>query len=126
MPAERDDSGTPLPRKLGVGDRTRLKVLGAPAGFPLSGRARSRLDVAILFTRRRAELERRFPMLAAELAPAGGLWIAYPKQASDVSTELSFTAVQEVGLAAGLVDNKSCAIDETWTAVRFVRRLRDR
>jgi DNA-binding transcriptional ArsR family regulator len=75
---------------------------------------------------RRAELERRFPHLAAELTPAGGLWVAYPKKTSGKPTDLSFAAVQEVGLAAGLVDNKSCAIDETWTAVRFVRRLADR
>jgi hypothetical protein len=117
---------TPLPQKLGVKDGSRLKVVGAPAGFPLAGRARTDVDVAVLFTRRRGDLERRFPRLAAELAPTGGLWIAYPKRASGEPTDLSFAAVQEVGLAGGLVDNKSCAIDDTWTAVRFVRRLRDR
>jgi hypothetical protein len=84
------------------------------------------VDVTIYFTRRRSELERRFSVLAAELQPAGALWIGYPKKASGVETDLSFDAVQEVGLGAGLVDNKSCAIDETWTAVRFVRRRRDR
>jgi hypothetical protein len=123
---DRDHSSTPLPRKLGVRDGTRLKVLGAPQGFPLSGRARSSVDVTIYFTRRRSELERRFSVLAAELQPAGALWIGYPKKASGVETDLSFDAVQEVGLGAGLVDSKSCAIDETWTAVRFVRRRRDR
>jgi hypothetical protein len=124
--AERDYSGTPLPKKLGVRDESRVKVLGAPPGFPVSGRARAPVDVAILFTERRSELQRRFPRLADELAPAGGLWVAYPKQASGAPTDLSFTAVQEIGLGAGLVDNKSCAIDDTWTAVRFVRRLEDR
>ena len=123
---EGDYSSTPLPRKLGVGERTRLKVLGAPSGFPLAGRARTHVDVAIYFPKRRSELERRFSALAAELQPAGALWIGYPKKASGVRTDLSFEAVQQVGLDAGLVDNKSCAIDETWTAVRFVRRLRDR
>jgi hypothetical protein len=124
--AERDYSGTPLPAKLGVRDGTRLKVLGAPPDFQLAGRARAPVDVAILFTARRSELARRFPKLAGELAPAGGLWVAYPKQASGAPTDLSFAAVQEIGLDAGLVDNKSCAIDDTWTAVRFVRRLEDR
>jgi len=123
---QRDYSSTPLPRKLGVRDGTRLKVLGAPPGFPLVGRARAPVDVAIFFPRRRSELERRFSALAAELQPDGALWIGYPKKASGVQTDLSFDAVQQVGLGAGLVDNKSCAIDETWTAVRFVRRLRDR
>jgi len=123
---QRDYSSTPLPRKLGVRDGTRLKVLGAPPGFPLSGRARTPVDVAIYFPRRRSELERRFSVLAAELEPAGALWIGYPKKASGVRTDLDFDAVQQVGLRAGLVDNKSCAIDETWTAVRFVRRRRDR
>jgi Protein of unknown function (DUF3052) len=122
----RDYSGTPLPAKLGVREGTRLKVLGAPAGFPLAGRTRKPVDVAVLFTRRRADLERRFAQLAEQLAPSGGLWVAYPKQASGEPTDLSFAAVQEIGLEAGLVDNKSCAIDDVWTAVRFVYRLRDR
>jgi hypothetical protein len=123
---DRDYSATPLTRKLGVREGTRLKVLGAPPGFPLAGRARDRVDVAVYFPRRRAELERRFSVLAAQLEPAGALWIGYPKKSSGVPTDLSFEAVQTVGLDAGLVDNKTCAIDETWTAVRFVRRLRDR
>jgi hypothetical protein len=124
--AERDYSGTPLLTKLGVRVGSRLKVLGAPPGFPLTGRARAPVDVVILFTARRSELARRFPKLADDLASTGGLWVAYPKQASGAPTDLSFAVVQEIGLDAGLVDNKSCAIDETWTAVRFVRRLEDR
>jgi hypothetical protein len=115
-----------LAQKLGVQEDTRLKVLGAPSGFPLSGRSRAPVDVAVYFTKREAELQRRFQALAAELAPAGGLWVAYPKKASRERSDLSFDSVQKIGLAAGLVDNKSCAIDETWTAVRFVRRLTDR
>ena len=121
-----DYSATPLAKKLGVKEGSRLKVLGAPPSFPLTGRARAPVDVTVLFTARRRELERRFPALAAELARDGGLWIAYPKKAAREPTDLTFASVQEIGLAGGLVDNKSCSIDETWTAVRFVRRREDR
>ena len=82
--------------------------------------------MVVLFTTSRDELERRFGELAGALAPAGGLWVAYPKKASGVPTDLTFQDVQEIGLAAGLVDNKSCAIDEVWSGVRFVIRVRDR
>ena len=131
---ERDYSGTPLPKKLGIREGSRLFVAGAPDGFletlgpnaALVPEPRGPLDVVLLFTASRAELEARFAGLARELAPAGGLWVAYPKKASDVETDLTFQAVQEIGLAAGLVDNKSCAIDDVWSGVRFVIRLRDR
>ena len=92
------------------------KKLGAKAGA----------EVIVFFTTRRAQLERRFPALKKALAPADGLWIAWPKKASKVDTDLDFAAVQEVGLAAGLVDNKSAAIDDDWQAVRFVYRKADR
>ena len=103
--ARTDDSATPLARKLG---------------------AKPGAEVVVFFTTRRAELERRLPRLKATLAPADGLWIAWPKKASRLETDLDFAAVQGVGLAAGLVDNKSCAIDEDWQALRFVYRLSDR
>ena len=80
----------------------------------------------MLFTTRQAELAARLPALKATLAPADGLWIAWPKKASKLETDLSFDAVQSAGLAAGLVDNKSCSIDEDWQALRFVYRLADR
>jgi hypothetical protein len=83
-------------------------------------------EVVVFFTTRRDQLERRFAGLKATLAPADGLWIAWPKKASKLETDLSFEAVQKIGLAAGLVDNKSCAIDESWQALRFVYRLADR
>ncbi len=132
----RDYSATPLPGKLGIRDGSRVALVGAPDGFLgalgplrpaalLSSRPRGPLDV-VFFARERSELARRFPALARELAPAGGLWIAYPKKASGVPTDLGFGEVQEIGLAAGLVDNKSCAIDEVWSGVRFVIRLKDR
>jgi hypothetical protein len=83
-------------------------------------------EVLVFFTTRRAELEQRFPALRATLAPADGLWIAWPKKASKLDTDLDFDAVQRIGLDNGLVDNKSASIDERWQALRFVYRLRDR
>ena len=83
-------------------------------------------EVVVLFTASRDELERRFPALKETLAPADGLWIAWPKKASKIETDLDFDAVQQIALAAGLVDNKSAAIDSAWQAVRFVYRRADR
>ena len=83
-------------------------------------------ETLVFFTTRRAELERRFGALKATLAPADGLWIAWPKKASKLETDLDFETVQHVGLDHGLVDNKSASIDERWQALRFVHRLRDR
>jgi hypothetical protein len=100
-----DYSSTPLGRKLG---------------------AKPGVEVVVFFTTRREELERRLPKLKATLGPADGLWIAWPKKASKLETDLDFDAVQGAGLAAGLVDNKSCAIDGDWQALRFVYRLADR
>jgi hypothetical protein len=102
---EKDYSGTPLGEKLG---------------------AKPGVDVLVLFTTRREELERRFDALRKTMNPADGLWIAWPKKVAKLDTDLTFDVVQEVGLAHGLVDNKSAAIDEIWQAVRFVYRLRDR
>jgi hypothetical protein len=82
--------------------------------------------VTVFFTASRADLEARFGALKETLAPADGLWIAWPKKASKIETDLDFGAVQQIGLDAGLVDNKSCAIDDDWQAVRFVYRLADR
>ncbi len=73
-----------------------------------------------------AELERRFDSLASTIAPAGGLWIAWPKRTANVATDLTENLVREVGLGCGLVDNKVCAVDETWSGLRFVFRLKDR
>jgi hypothetical protein len=88
--------------------------------------AKPGVEVLVFFTTRRAELERRFGALKATLGPADGLWIAWPKKAARLETDLDFAAVQEIGLANGLVDNKSASIDERWQALRFVYRLRDR
>src|SRR5919201_1235346 len=119
-----------LPKKLGIKDGSRVALQGAPEGFAdvlgVKPRTRGELDVVVLFSTKRGELTRAFAPLARRLAPEGGLWIAWPKKASKVESDLSFEAVQGVGLDAGLVDNKSCSIDETWQALRFVYRLADR
>ena len=83
-------------------------------------------EVVVLFTTRRAELEHRFSALKATLAPADGLWVAWPKKAAKLDTDLDFDTVQRIGLENGLVDNKSASIDERWQALRFVYRLSDR
>ena len=103
--AERDYAGTPLTRKLG---------------------AKTGAHVVVYFTTGRADLERRFPKLKRTLAPADGLWIAYPKRSSKLETDLTFADVLRIGLDAGLVDNKSIAFDDDWSAVRFVYRKEDR
>jgi hypothetical protein len=82
--------------------------------------------VIVFFVTRRRELERRFERLAAAMDSAAGLWIAWPKGASGVETDITEDVAREVGLAHGLVDNKVCAIDETWSGLRLVRRLADR
>ena len=132
MTVETGYSGTPLPRKLGIKPGSRVAVLHPPHGFSLGpdvtarSRARGPLDVIVAFFVARAALEQRLPALAAALDPAGGLWIAWPKRASGVETDLGERVVRELGLAAGLVDNKVCAIDAVWSGLRFVYRLRDR
>jgi hypothetical protein len=103
--AKKDYSATPLSRKLG---------------------AKPGAGVVVFFTTEKAELERRFAGLKRTLAPADGLWVAWPKKASKLESDLTFEEVQRIGLDAGLVDNKSAAIDEEWQAVRFVYRLEDR
>lgn len=103
--AEKDYSATPLSRKLGAKPGT---------------------GVVVLFTTERAELEGRFAALRDTLNDADGLWVAWPKKRSAIETDLDFDIVQRTGLDAGLVDNKSCAIDADWQAVRFVWRRADR
>lgn len=137
MTPEKDYSATPLGKKLGIKEGSVVNLVAGPPGFesrlrPLPTGAsvrsggRGRSDVVILFASHLSDLSKRFVALAHSLAPDGGLWVAYPKKAAHVSTDLTFENVQRTGLEAGLVDNKSCAIDDTWTALRFVYRLKDR
>jgi len=135
---EKDYSGTPLWRKLGIREASRVIIVGAPARFraliePLPKNVRistkttgAPADVIVTFETGERRLPKRFAALVKGLDPAGGLWVAYPKKSSKISTDLTFENVQAIGLRAGLVDNKSCAIDEDWSAVRFVYRLKDR
>jgi hypothetical protein len=130
-------SGTPLPRKLGIREGSRVLLANAPgdfattlgelpAGVELVSSRSTAVDVAMLFALETATVRDGFGRLAAALQPAGGLWIAWPKRSSGVATDLDENVVREIGLAAGLVDNKVCAIDATWSGLRFVWRLRDR
>jgi hypothetical protein len=124
-------SGTPLPRKLGIKPDHRVLVLGAPEGFALDDvrvltTARGKADVILSFHDRRADLARRMPKLRTLMEPAAGLWIAWPKRASELPTDLTEDVVRELALEHTLVDNKVCAIDETWSGLRLVIRLRDR
>jgi len=89
-------------------------------------RAGGTLDVVVLFATKRSRLERRLPALARSLDPSGRLWVAWPKKAAKAQTDLTFDVVQEAGLSAGLVDNKSASVDEVFQGVQFVYRLKDR
>jgi hypothetical protein len=132
-------SGTPLPVKLGIGEDDEVALIGAPERFEdtlgdLPGVASlhtdladdARYDVIVAFMTRRSELEAELPRLRARMAPACGLWIAWPKRASGVPTDLTDDVVREVALPTGLVDNKVCAIDQTWTGLRLVIRRENR
>jgi hypothetical protein len=120
--------GTPLPTKLGIKPESRVLVFGAPEAFlPEVERAdRGPADVIVSFHGERAGLERRLPELRALMEPSAGLWIAWPKRASGVATDLTEDVVRELGLANRLVDNKVCAIDATWSGLRLVIRRVDR
>ncbi|HTD82633.1 MAG TPA: DUF3052 domain-containing protein [Gemmatimonadaceae bacterium] len=128
-------SGTPLVRKLGIKPNSRIAFVAAPRNLrellgPLPKSAvvakDGSLDFAILFVKSRAELAKDFAGLRDRLEPAGMLWVAWPKRTSGVPTDLVEGIVREFGLEAGLVDVKVCAIDDTWSGLKFVRRLKDR
>jgi hypothetical protein len=130
-----DYSATPIAKKLGIREGSRVLVAGAPEGFDLGplpggverlGRAGRAMDVVVLFVTDEGELRRRFATLAGRLDAAGRLWVAWPKRSSRVPTDLDFTAVQRIGLDAGLVDNKSASVTADFQGLQFVYRLRDR
>jgi hypothetical protein len=123
-------SGTPLPKKLGIAEGSTLALVGAPPGVigglppgvTVKRQARGAADVVVAFFTRRNDYERRVDALGRMVFPAGGLWVAWPKRASGMETTMSEDVVREVALPLGLVDNKVCAIDETWSGLRLVWR----
>jgi len=128
-------SGTPLPQKLGIKDKFRVALLDMPAEVraelksALAGCRMAKdgpLDFAMLFVKSASEMKRRFPTLASQLAPAGMLWVSWPKKTSGVGTDLTENDVRRIGLEAGLVDVKVCAVNETWSGLKFVIRVKDR
>jgi len=131
-------SGTPLPRKLGIKPGHRVLLLSAPErfeedtlgalpdGVAVGRSVRGTADVIVSFHTRRSDLARRLPRLRAAMEPATGLWIAWPKRAAKVPTDLTEDVVRELALANVLVDNKVAALDERWSGLRLVIRLRDR
>jgi hypothetical protein len=129
-------SGTPLVKKLGIKSGFNVVFVNAPKGFA-SGldlpadvvpnrTSRQPLDFALLFVKSEKDLREKFLHLASRLKPSGMMWVAWPKKSSGVATDLSFTNVQSIGLAAGLVDVKICAVDDIWSGLKFVFRLKDR
>jgi hypothetical protein len=129
-------SGTPLPKKLGIKPGFRVRLRNAPA--EVRGELRESLsqceenergdllDFSMVFTASQKELKKEFAALAKLLEPAGMLWVSWPKKTSGVATDLNENIVREVGLAAGLVDVKVCAVTDVWSGLKFVRRLKDR
>lgn len=127
-------SGTPLPAKLGIKPEHSVALVGAPDGFrsllgDLPGvelhaglPSGEKQDVIVFFTTSRAEYEAEFGTLREHMAPACGLWIAFPKRAAKVPTDMTDHVIREVALPTGLVDNKVCAIDPVWTGIRLVIR----
>lgn len=130
-------SGTPLPKKLGIKPGCRLGLVNAPADFARTlgelppgvsptPMKRGPFDVIVLFAKTGQDLARALPAARERLDPAGGLWVAWPKKASGIPTDITEAEVRARGLGTGLVDNKVCAIDDTWSGLRFVVRLADR
>jgi hypothetical protein len=130
-------SGTPLTKKLGLKDNFRIGLVNAPpdfmrelsplpAGTTVFEQLRKPLDLILLFVDNESKLKREFGKLAAKLSPNGMLWVAWPKKNSATRSDLSFAVVQRIGLEAGLVDTKVCAINDTWSGLRFVIRVKDR
>ncbi len=129
-------SGTPLPKKLGIKPEFRVRLANAPPEVHAELQAalaecvvvkeKDVLDFVMLFTKSRADLAKEFSRMAKRLAPAGMLWVSWPKKSSRVTTDLQENVVREIGLAAGLVDIKVCAVTEVWSGLKFVRRVKDR
>jgi hypothetical protein len=133
-------SGTPLPKKLGLKPQFRIAFFQLPGDVKAElkealsdcrlvrdGKENSdQLDFAMIFVKSQADMKEQFPAFARRLAPAGMLWVSWPKKASGVITDLNENDVMKIGLAAGLVDVKVCAVSEVWSGLKFVIRVKDR
>ena len=129
-------SGTSLVKKLGIKENSQIAFVNAPADFvneldlpkgvKINARASKPLDFIQLFASSKRVLETKFPLQAAKLTPAGMLWISWPKKSSGVATDLNENIVRDIGLANGLVDVKVCAVDDVWSGLKFVSRLKNR
>jgi len=130
-------SGTPLPKKLGIKENFKIALVNIPTDVKADLRdaialcehvlnGRDPLDFAHLFVKSQAELKKSFATWAQRLAPAGMLWVSWPKKASGITSDLNDNVVRQIGLAAGLVDVKVCAVSDVWSGLKFVRRLKDR
>jgi len=130
-------SGTPLPKKLGIKAGARVCLLDTPAEVraelmsalaecEMASDGKKPLDFGMIFTKSKAALTKEFRKIEKQLAPAGMLWVSWPKKSSGVTTDLNENVVREVGLATGLVDVKVCAVTEVWSGLKFVRRVKDR
>jgi len=128
-------SGTPLPQKLGIKPQFRVALHDVPAD--VQAELKSMLascsvgkggptDFAMIFVKTAGELKKHFPSFAKKLAPAGMLWVSWPKKASGVATDLNENEVRKIGLEVGLVDIKVCAVNEVWSGLKFVIRVKDR
>ena len=130
-------SGTPLPKKLGVKPGYRVALLDMPADVKaeltadleqcrMTSGGAGPLDLAMMFVKTQAEMKKKFSRFAKQLAPAGMLWVSWPKKSSGVASDLDQNIVRKIGLDAGLVDVKVCAVSEVWSGLKFVIRVKDR
>jgi len=130
-------SGTPLPKKLGIKEQSRVALRGVPSNVKaelndtlktceVAEDSESPLDFAMIFVKSAADLKKSFREFSKQLAPAGMLWVSWPKKSSEVPTDLDENKVRAIGLAAGLVDVKVCAVNEIWSGLKFVIRVKDR
>jgi hypothetical protein len=132
-------SGTPLPKKLGIKEQSHVSFHDLPASVKAElkdvlktcriakdGKSKQPLDFAMIFVKSAADLKERFADVSKRLAPPGMLWVSWPKKASGVPTDLNEDEVRRIGLDAGLVDVKVCAVDEVWSGLKFVIRVKDR
>lgn len=130
-------SGTPLPQKLGIKEKFRVALVDAPADVKselkpalasceIAKDGRGPLDFAMLFVKSQAELKNQFARVSRQLAPAGMLWVSWPKKSSGLPSDLDENVVRKIGLDAGLVDVKVCAVTEVWSGLKFVIRVKDR